>query len=111
MEINVVNMYKDVPRPHWYKNWREGQTLWLYCGRPSIYGNPYNMGPHESKVRDHQVYWSELGDDAKPKEGLRNVVRDESIEVLNLVCFCKPKACHCDTMHEWLVEEMKKESV
>jgi len=60
----------------------------VYCGRGSPYGNPFVVG----------------------KDGTRDEVCDRfEAEVLptldvsalrgkNLICFCKPKRCHCDAM-------------
>ena len=58
----------------------------VYCGRGSKYGNPFK----------------------RPRDGTRDEVCDKfknetlpSLDVSelrgkNLMCFCKPKRCHCD---------------
>jgi hypothetical protein len=114
MKVNVVNMYKDIPKEHWYKDSKVGLTLNLYMGRKSgkvsLFGNKFSTGTLKDKIDNHKAYWIALGDDSKPKQKLLDILVDESVENLNLVCFCKSepnvgKDCHCDVIQEWLIEE------
>jgi len=81
-EPKVLNIYKmDL-----------AQIDGIYCGRPSIYGNLYGTKEfgrgnavvlHQDYLQKHPKYV----EDIKP-----------DLEGQNLVCFCKPKACHCDNL-------------
>ena len=107
MKVNVVNMYKSIPKDKWYTTYKINNTLNLYCGRPSVYGNPYTTGTHEDKVKQHKEYWNSLTNDSKPKQALLFTLNRLDIKELNLVCFCKPKTCHCDNIKDWIEKELK----
>lgn len=71
-----------------------------YCGRPSIFGNPFVIGKDGNRnevISMFKVYFNER---IKTDENFKNQVlklRDK-----NLGCFCKPLACHCDVLAEYL---------
>lgn len=73
----------------------DGNTVYIYCGRPSKLGNPYFMANESQRqtvidkcakddnfnhVVDEFIFWLE----ASPYSSVK------------LGCFCAPKACHCD---------------
>lgn len=60
----------------------------VYCGRPSRWGNPFPMR-HESE-RDHVC-------DRFEREVLPYLDVTE-LRGKDLVCFCAPKRCHCDSI-------------
>lgn len=66
---------------------------YVYCGRPSKWGNPFVMGGPNSRdtVCDKFERWflsqPQLIADAK-----------KELRGKTLVCFCAPKRCHCDTL-------------
>lgn len=71
----------------------------LYCGRGSIWGNPYSTYPHtrvievvssrKEAIEKHMIY-------------LRNhkklLKRIPSLEGCRLFCSCKPLSCHIDNI-------------
>lgn len=62
----------------------------LYCGRGSIAGNPFRIGPDGDRdaVCDRYEEWA-------PKQ---DWWRDFLVTARgrDLVCFCAPRRCHCD---------------
>jgi hypothetical protein len=62
----------------------------VYCGRPSKWGNPFKMveGGREQSIKKHRdwVY-------SQP-EFIRQI--ETELEGKDLICWCKPKSCHCD---------------
>ena len=102
LQVNVLNMYKSIPKDKWYKDYTDGSIKYLYCGRPSILGNPIKDGTLEDKIRKHKIYWNMLDNTSKPKQLLLDIVNNKTIKTLNLVCFCKPKDCHCDHIKDWV---------
>lgn len=73
---------------------------YIWCGRPSIYGNPFILGPdgNRDEVCDkYEIYFNERiendPDFKKEVSKLKNKV---------IACCCKPKRCHLDTIARWL---------
>lgn len=72
----------------------------VYIGRPTIYGNPFEIGRHgtrESVIKKYKEYF-----------GIR-LNQDEQFRIAifqlknkRLGCFCKPQACHGDIICEYL---------
>lgn len=60
----------------------------VYCGRPSPYGNPFTM--HFEEMRDEVC-------DRFEKERLP-VLDVSHLRGKDLVCWCAPKRCHCDSI-------------
>ena len=73
----------------------------IYIGRPSKWGNPFQIGTHGTrkevieKYRDYILNNKELMDSLHELEG----------KVLG--CYCKPRSCHGDV----LVELVKKKGI
>ena len=65
----------------------------VYVGRPSKYGNPFQIGTHGTRdeVIDRYEMMLRLRPDlvAAAKQELRG---------LDLVCWCAPKRCHADIL-------------
>ena len=100
--ITVVNKHRHVPTEND-----------VYIGRGSPLGNPYTVEAYgragaiaryehwfEQKLndRDHKV-WNAL---AKIAE------RSLNGKPTYLVCFCKPQACHGDSIKEFVCERLKQ---
>lgn len=68
---------------------------YVYCGRPSRWGNPFAIGRDGNRA---QVIWKfyEYWHDDEQRE-LRMAACRELIEK-TLGCWCKPDACHCDVI-------------
>lgn len=72
----------------------------IYCGRPSIFGNPFIIGKDGTRTEVINKY----------KEYFYNKIlldKEFKIEVLKLKnktlgCFCKPLKCHLDIIVEYL---------
>ena len=72
-----------------------GKDYYIYCGRPSKLGNPYNKWNHGSREQNIEacakdVKWLEVLED------FDDWVARKDIDNLYLGCYCAPKACHCD---------------
>jgi hypothetical protein len=93
----VVNKYKHIPTD---KD--------VYCGRGSIFGNQFIIGKdggrEEVIVKHKQYVFKRIEQD---KEFLQKIL---DLKDHNLVCFCKPKACHCDTYIEIIDKFDKNDS-
>lgn len=66
----------------------------VYIGRPSKWGNPFQIGKDGTREEVIQKYRDWL---------LRTPQRMEELHELrgkNLVCWCYPKACHGDVLLE-----------
>lgn len=97
MRITVVNKYKEPNH--------------IYCGRGSPVGNPFYMDTE--KERDHvcNLYedWFKKEMALKPTkltEFVDNLVLLASMGNINLGCFCAPKRCHCDTIKQYIEEQL-----
>ena len=96
--INVVNRYAH--------NYPVG-AINVSIMRPSLLGNPSRIGPDGDRAKvivkftEHVVNW--CLDDATRRKVLETlaVAAFNGIEV-NLVCCCKPQACHGDVIREFL---------
>ena len=58
----------------------------VYCGRGSPYGNPFVIG----KDGDRDTVCDRFRDEVLPTLDVSGLAGKD------LVCFCKPKRCHCD---------------
>lgn len=69
----------------------------VYIGRPSPWGNPFEIGRDGDRDEVVAKYreWLALDAQAPLREAARRELRGRS-----LVCFCKPKACHGDVLLE-----------
>lgn len=113
MEINVVNIRKHKKTPH---DW--------YCGRGkgSFLGNPfthirdkktlacYIVNTREEAIEKHKeefLVQVEINKDVK-EEINKMLFHLKGHGILNLLCFCSPKSCHCDNIKEYLLERIEK---
>lgn len=65
----------------------------VYIGRPGKWGNPYEIGTHGTRKEVIEKYRMYLY-----TSGLINDIHELSNH--DLVCWCKPKACHGDVLIE-----------
>ena len=80
----VLNKYKD--------GFPKGS---VYCGRPTKFGNPFEIGKdgdREEVIRKHREW-------LVTQQELIEAIKKE-LKGKDLVCFCKPKSCHCDILLE-----------
>lgn len=84
----VLNKYKDkIPKKSF------GIPDSVYIGRPSKWGNPFQIGKDGNRDEVCDLY---------EKMVLSNLDFQEKIKIelrgKNLVCFCAPKRCHGDIL-------------
>lgn len=77
MTPRVLNIYKDKTHPNS-----------VYCGRGSPWGNPFKIGIHGTR--------DEVCD--KFDREVLPTLDVSSLRGKDLVCFCAPKRCHCDSI-------------
>ena len=66
----------------------------VYIGRPSIWGNPFRIGPDGDRSAVIRKYSEWI---AQPEQ--THLRRDlPLLKGKTLVCFCKPAACHGDVL-------------
>lgn len=80
----VVNLYKE--------------KYTIYIGRPSKWGNPFEIGKDGTREQVLQKYKQYILE--KPE--LLEMLPQLKNEILG--CFCKPNACHGDILIELLKE-------
>lgn len=103
MEIRVVKKKRKHPSAPWI----------FYIGRPSPLGNPYEIGIHGSRTEVIEKYKKLLEDSLKdPLSKMSQAIGD--IELIlkgygkaELVCWCKPLACHGDVIKSVLEARVK----
>jgi len=72
----------------------------VYCGRPSIYGNPFVIGKDGTREQVIEKY----------REYFKHRIHDDVIfcqaigglKGKKIGCFCKPLPCHLDVIAEFL---------
>lgn len=73
----------------------------VYIGRPSIWGNPFEIGKHGNRKEVIEKYREYVLNDPL----LMSQLMELDGKVLG--CWCRPKACHGDVLVE-LIEQVKK---
>ena len=73
-------------------DWAKERGLYIYCGRPSMWGNPYTLRSEAQRQAVIVQYEAWLG--SQPH--LIRLVG--SLRGRLLGCWCAPKACHCDVL-------------
>jgi hypothetical protein len=64
----------------------------VYCGRPSIWGNPFEIGKDGTRKQVIEKYKKYL----LANEELLDKIQELRGKVLG--CWCAPKSCHCDIL-------------
>jgi hypothetical protein len=98
--IQVVNSKHHVPN---------GTDIEIYIGRGSPLGNPYRINHRTTREEAIAKYAEYLPEKIKAKDKpicneLNLIWQMAKRGNVNLVCFCKPEACHGDVIKK-LVEE------
>jgi hypothetical protein len=72
----------------------------VYIGRPSLWGNPFKIGPDGSRLEVIEKYrvWLLLPEQHQLRKEMRRLLRGK-----RLACFCAPHACHGDII-SWVIE-------
>ena len=73
----------------------------IYVGRPSKFGNPYEIGRDGSREEVIQKYeaWLLSADNGLRIDDLR------SLRGKDLVCWCAPLACHAEVLLNYIPTE------
>lgn len=76
-------------------NKRSGARFDVYVGRPSVWGNPFRIGPDGSRAEVIAKYRAWIL--ARPK-----LVARARVELRGrvLACWCAPAPCHADVLVE-----------
>lgn len=75
----------------WNKRDKNIPVSAVYCGRPSIWGNPYIIGKHGDRDSVVRLF----------KENLNSnliIAAQKELRGKDLICFCAPLPCHCDVL-------------
>lgn len=72
----------------------------MYCGRPSILGNPFVIGKDGDRADVIAMYEIFLYMSLEDREFL--VALMNASKATALVCWCAPEPCHCDVIAEFL---------
>jgi hypothetical protein len=75
----------------------------VYIGRPSMFGNPYRIGPDGTRSEVIQKY--EIGARSMIEIDDRFRAAVKNLKGKLLVCWCRPLACHGDVLVR-LAEEL-----
>lgn len=95
--INVVNRKGRTPQPND-----------IYIGRGSPLGNPHPMSDESDRDTVCELYEQHIAERIALKDRritieLRRIyIMHKQYGSVNLVCFCKPKRCHGDSIKELL---------
>ena len=110
--IQVVNKYKH-----------DATSDDVYIGRGSLFGNPFSHLPsaypdiikcdtREDAIDSYREYFQDIMDGCGcSNKEMKNKLRDIIIKLklggdVNLVCYCKPCACHGDVLMEYILKEV-----
>lgn len=107
--INVVNKYKHTPTSHDF-----------YCGRPSPLGNKYShlakgtlaefvVESREESIKKHKEdFIKEIEVEGKARDAFFAIYDHlQKHKEVNLICWCSPQPCHCDTIKGELLKRIK----
>lgn len=74
----------------------------IYIGRPSVWGNPFEIGVDGTRAEVIKRYEMALLDAFR----LGKVTTEElaALHGKDLVCFCAPQACHGDILQKYAEE-------
>ncbi len=75
----------------------------VYIGRPSKWGNPFISGVHGTKREVIEKYKEYLYSSPELMSSLHELVGKD------LVCWCKPKACHGDVLLQAVKEYLRED--
>ena len=64
-----------------------------YCGRPSLFGNPFEIGRDGTRDEVIQKFINHLHDTPALVEKAR-----QELAGMDLICWCAPAKCHCDVL-------------
>jgi len=87
-------------------NKRKLKDSGIYIGRPSVYGNPFEIGKDGTREEVIEKYkeWmvKELKSNSAFYDNMKFLVELSEKQDLNLICWCAPLACHGDIIKFWV---------
>ena len=101
MNIEVVHM-KDYGKVSAFIGFKEA---YVYCGRPSVLGNPFNKWNHGTREQNIEACSKDIKWNAELDKFV-DWVKAQDLDELKLGCYCAPKACHCDLIKNRLDSEL-----
>lgn len=86
-------------------NIKSGQPYDVYCGRAGrgqdgYFGNPFKLEPNQARGTTLSYFKSYFYDRLEKDIVFKHRVLQLKDKVLG--CFCKPHACHCDIIIDYL---------
>lgn len=86
---------------HWKRLTEDQKTRAVYCGRPSVLGNPFRLekeSDRESLLAQYREYLTAEIENGNTRiiEAIKNLKHDSV-----LACWCYPKGCHCKVIIEF----------
>lgn len=81
-------------------NIRQTKNYDVFIGRPSVYGNPFRIGPDGTREEVMEKYEKYFNYRMTHDLLFRAAIHKLSGKVLG--CYCKPLACHGDIIAEYL---------
>lgn len=78
---------------------RTSHADWVYIGRPSPWGNPFNISANRTRaqvITDFDA-WVHRSNDPKAQYIRENV---HKLKGKTLACWCAPQACHGDVLKQ-----------
>lgn len=79
-----------------------------YCGRPSVYGNPYIIGPDGNRNQVIEKYRTYFLDKIKRDKDFEKEVLKLKDSIISCWCDYPKEDCHCRIIKEYLENNMKK---
>jgi len=71
-----------------------------YCGRPTVYGNPFRIGKDGTRIDVIIKYIDYFFDRLEKDPWFKKKIFE--LKDKKLGCWCAPELCHCDVIAEYL---------
>jgi len=91
------------------ENKRTYRGAGVYIGRPSLLGNPFEIGVHGERANVISFYrrwlWDRITEQGEVYAELKRLAKLAKQGDLTLICYCSPKPCHGEIVMrsiEWL---------
>ena len=111
-QLKIVNKYRHEPT-----------SDDVYIGRGSLFGSPYSHLPSEKEnvtlcdtreeaIDAYKKYFHDIIDSCGCKhKQFKGQLREMIVKLklggeINLICFCKPKACHGDVIKDYILTQL-----
>lgn len=99
----IFNLSPTLSITIWNKRLSEIPSGCVYCGRPTLFGNPFQIGQDgdRTQVCNRHEYWLDTGKSfgnvfATEERRQRVLAALPLLKDKDLVCWCAPNRCHCE---------------